>query len=371
MTDRLSEAALRPDKPAKSFVACHLKLKLRPAQERMLGRWLWHLTGVYNWAIRKIQLDARDGIYRGAYDLEGLLVGHSARLGVPAKALRGTVRTAHNAWQRRFRRLSERPRLKGRRNRLSSIQIEEPTDVANGRVLIAGLGRVRFHAQEIPEGPIKNYRLILRPSGWHVCLVIQTELVAVPQIGHWQIGIDAGFSSLLTTSSGEVVFHPKEFEAAEARLGQSQRWQRSHLTSRLHERLANRRRDRNHKLSRRLVAENSLIAFSVDNQRGIARKLGKSVSSSGHYQLRQMLAYKSRAGGRRYVEVASRNSTRTCSACGALSGPTGWAGLKVRQWVCACGAHHDRDVNAAVNTLIAALGSSVEQVGDGLSGMAI
>ena len=29
------------------------QLKLRPtrAQERTLGQWLWHLTGVWNWAI--------------------------------------------------------------------------------------------------------------------------------------------------------------------------------------------------------------------------------------------------------------------------------------------------------------------------------
>ncbi len=45
------------------MIQCQLKLKLRPAQERLLDRWLWHLTGVYNWAVRKIELDAKDGIY--------------------------------------------------------------------------------------------------------------------------------------------------------------------------------------------------------------------------------------------------------------------------------------------------------------------
>lgn len=53
----------------------------------------------------------------------------------------------------------------------------------------------------------------------------------------------------------------------------------------------------------------------------------------------------------RVIEVTNRNSTRLCADCGALTGPTGRAGLKVRTWVCACGATHDRDVNAAVNTL--------------------
>ena len=33
-----------------------LKLKLNRAQEQKLETWLWHLTGVWNWAVRKIEL---------------------------------------------------------------------------------------------------------------------------------------------------------------------------------------------------------------------------------------------------------------------------------------------------------------------------
>lgn len=44
-------------------------------------------------------------------------------------------------------------------------------------------------------------------------------------------------------------------------------------------------------------------------------------------------------------------SARTCSGCGDASGPSGLAGLNERSWACACGAVHDRDVNAAINIL--------------------
>jgi IS605 OrfB family transposase len=128
------------------------------------------------------------------------------------------------------------------------------------------------------------------------------------------------------------------------------------LVARLHERIQNQRKDRNHKLSLRLVQENAVICFSKDNIKGIAKKFGKSVSSSAHAQLRSMLEYKSRAGGTQYIEVASKNSTRICSSCGSKSGPQGWAGLKVRHWVCGCGAEHCRDTNAAINTLMSGLG---------------
>lgn len=43
------------------MIQCQLKLKLRPSQERVLNRWLWHLTGVYNWALKKIERDAALG----------------------------------------------------------------------------------------------------------------------------------------------------------------------------------------------------------------------------------------------------------------------------------------------------------------------
>jgi transposase len=52
--------------------------------------------------------------------------------------------------------------------------------------------------------------------------------------------------------------------------------------------------------------------------------------------------------------VSERNSTRTCSNCKGLTGPTGLDMLVVRSWVCsACGVTHDRDVNSARNHLSA------------------
>src|ERR1022692_3802542 len=55
----------------------------------------------------------------------------------------------------------------------------------------------------------------------------------------------------------------------------------------------------------------------------------------------------------RFVQVVSeRNTSRTCSSCGSLTGPQGVNGLRVRRWTCAtCGESHDRDVNAARNIL--------------------
>lgn len=346
------------------MIQCQVKLKLTDRQERQLDRWLWRLTGVYNWGVRKIEQDARDGIYYARFGFIALLAGHGKKSDLPQDAIIGTLDTVYIAWQRCFKNLARKPRLKSRRNHLNSVAFGHGTKVVNGRIRIVNLGFVRFHKQEIPEGHIGQFRLVKRASGWYACLFIQAESRLIPVTASGRAGVDSGFKSLLTLSTGEKIAHPRELEVSALRLAQAQRGGSKSLTARIHERTSNQRKDRNHKLSRRLVSENALIAFSADHHSSIAHRFGKSVASSSHYQLRSMLNYKSKCrtdGLGIYIEVPSKNSTRTCSACGALTGPTGWAGLSVRQWDCsACGAHHDRDINAAVNTLIAGAGLAHE-----------
>jgi transposase len=338
-----------------------LKLKLTPRQERQLNHWLRHLGSVWNWGVRKIEQDAQGGIYYSSFSLQKLLNGHGAKIGVPQDVIDGTLKTAHEAWQRCFKKIGRKPHLKGYRNRLNSIAFAHGTKIYGDRVSVVKLGRVRFHAQDVPEGHIGQMWIVKRASGWCLCVFIQAQPNAIPRIANGQIGIDPGFSDLLTLSTGEKIAHPREREALALRLAQAQRGNDRRLTARIQERITNQRKDRNHKLTRRLVSENVVIRFSKDNIKGIAKRFGKSVLSSGHYQMRQMFAYKSRIGGSEYDEPDSRRSTITCSTCGALTGPRGLAGLKVRRWTCGCDAEHDRDINAAVNTLNAGAGAAHER----------
>lgn len=339
-----------------------LKLKLKRAQAEQLEDWLFSLTGVWNWAVRKIEQDAKDKRYYRKQRFQNLLAGHGPKIGIPSHTIQGVLCTAHDAWTRCFKKIGGKPKLKGMRRPLNSIPFPDPIKAPVGtRIKVPGLGAVRFHKQPLPEGKIKCGRIVKRASGFYLCLFIDAAPNAIPHTGTGEVGIDPGFSSLLTLSTGEKVEHPRELQQKEKRLGQVQRGMRKKQTARMHEKIRNQRKDRNHKLSRRLVAENQTIVFSGDNHKGIARKFGKSVASSSHGQLRSMLAYKCLNGGRTYIEVNPKNSTRACSSCGALSGPTGFAGLSVRAWVCSgCGAAHDRDVNAAINTLRSGVGATHE-----------
>jgi transposase len=97
-----------------------------------------------------------------------------------------------------------------------------------------------------------------------------------------------------------------------------------------------------------------VIVGNVDAA-GLAKtRLAKSVLDVGWSAFCTMLRYKlAMRPGATYVEVDEKGSTQRCSECGALGGPKGIAALGVREWVCvACGALHDRDVNAAHNLLL-------------------
>ena len=344
------------------MIVRQLKLKLNRTQEKELEQWLWNLTGVYNWAIRKIENDARSRVYHTPLGFQSLLNGHSKKLGIPAHVIHGTLNQAYGAWQRCFKKTSKSPRLKGCRNKLNSIPFPDPIKPPKDkRITLLGIGKLRFHKQDLPDAKIKCGRIVKRASGWYLCLWFDTDHKFSVQETNKAVGIDPGFHSLLTLSDGTKFENPRELRRGAERLAQAQRGGNKKLAARLQERQANRRSDRNHKISRKIIETYKTIFYSDDNFKGMAKRFGKSISEAGLGQLIGYITYKGRTGGRNVVPINSAFTTQTCSACGARTGPHGLNGLAVRSWECsACGAVHDRDVNSAVVVLKTGLGANLK-----------
>jgi transposase len=335
-------------------IARSIRLKPTVKQERQFNELFFRCTGVWNWSVKKISNDARDGVFHSEFDLNRLLKGHGSRCGINQQTLQQLASDAIRSWRLCWSGARGRPKLKGKRNRLSSVPLLQGIRFGEKRrIKLPTLGTVRYrHRGTIPAGAIKQARLVRKPRGWYVVLFIDAEPRPIPLCGDDSVGIDLGHTRLATLSTGEAIAHPLEYQRLERRLGQVQRGGNPRKAGRVQQSIANARRIRNHLVSRDLVARFGAIYVSKDNLRGMQRTRGKSVMSAGHGQLRIMLATKCRQAGRTYGEPAGSNSTRTCSSCGGLEGPAGLSGLKVRHWTCgACGAHHDRDQNAAVNAL--------------------
>ncbi|WP_222864481.1 RNA-guided endonuclease TnpB family protein, partial [Micromonospora sp. WP24] len=120
--------------------------------------------------------------------------------------------------------------------------------------------------------------------------------------------------------------------------------------ARAHARVADTRRDWQHKLSTTIVRENQAIYVEDLCVTGLGRtRLAKSVHDAGWSSFTDMLEYKATRWGRTFGKTDRFAPTsQTCSVCGRIDGPKP---LSVRSWTCPCGAVHDRDVNAAINVL--------------------
>jgi putative transposase len=169
------------------------------------------------------------------------------------------------------------------------------------------------------------------------------------------VGIDLGLKDFATMSDGVKIEAQRLYRGSEAKLAVAQRANKKSRVKAIHAQIANRRKDALDKLSTNLVKQNRAIFVGNVNASGLAKtNMAKSVLDAGWTSFRTMLSYKSIATGVLFEEVNEAYSTQTCSCCGTLpdSRPRGIAGLGIREWTCSeCGAHHDRDVNAARNIL--------------------
>jgi IS605 OrfB family transposase len=200
---------------------------------------------------------------------------------------------------------------------------------------------------------------------WWLCLPV--EVLAEESVASREaVGVDLGLKDVAVTSEGERLAAGTFYRNLEQRIAQAQRRGHKRQAKRLHRKAARCRADALHKFSRRLVDQyQNIFVGDVSSPKLVRTRMAKSVLDSGWGMLRAFLQYKGEHAGRTVHIVNEYNTTRACSGCGALSGPTGPDRLVVRRWVCAtCGEAHDRDVNAARNILTVGLRSRASVSGN-------
>jgi len=188
---------------------------------------------------------------------------------------------------------------------------------------------------------------------WWLCLPVKLE--AEPSIAPREaVGIDLGLKSIAVTSEGERLAAGRWTQGYADKLSSAQRRGHKRQAKRIHRKAARCRADALHKFSRKMVDRYQRIIVGDVSSLKLARtRMAKCVLDSGWGMLKSFLDYKSQQAARTFEVISERNTSVTCSTCGALSGPRGVNGLIVRSWVCGdCGESHDRDQNAARNILI-------------------
>lgn len=69
------------------MIQTQLKLRLNTKEAATFDGWLWRLTGVWNWAIRKIERDAKGEIYYWSKDCQNLFANHGQQMGIRSHIL--------------------------------------------------------------------------------------------------------------------------------------------------------------------------------------------------------------------------------------------------------------------------------------------
>jgi putative transposase len=196
---------------------------------------------------------------------------------------------------------------------------------------------------------------------------------------------DLGLASYMVTSRGEKIANPRHVARAAKKVsrrqkalsrkkkGSSNRAKARHSLARAHEDLVNARSDFQHKLSRAMVDESQATGLETLRVKNMMknRRLARAIGDAGWSAFAGQVAYKAAWSGKPLVRIDPwAPSTKLCACCGVRNDSLA---LKDRVWTCVCGAHHDRDINAAINirqmaiTELRATGYSVRRGNAGTS----
>jgi putative transposase len=335
---------------------------------------------------------------------------HEEHRAVLAHSQQRTLQRLHRAYAAFFRRVKAGqtagfPRFKSK-SRWSGFSFESgegylytPKVTArgkwfNGRLKLAGIGSLCVRGKARMGGEVVAVDMSLRQGQWFASLVVQ----GIPKRtrGNKAVGIDWGVETYATLAHGagqyEAVANDRLYQAQEAAakdkcraLSKAQRGKKSNNahTKRLavawqYAKLANRRKDRAHKLSARLVAEHRLIAMEklqianmTASAKGTVEKPGKMVAQKAGLNreildtapgmLMGMIRNKAAEAGCELILINTRKHkpSQTCPCCGAVKKKS----LSERKHACGCGFKASRDEASALHVLNIALRERFGPVG--------
>jgi putative transposase len=207
---------------------------------------------------------------------------------------------------------------------------------------------------------------VRRADGYYVQFAVQADRQIEHQPTGKQVGIDVGLKAFYTDSDGTTVENPRYMRKAERKLKRlhrrvSRKMKRSKNRKQATKRLAKgylkvsrRRKDFAAKAASALCESSDLIAYEDLKIANLVKnhRLAKSISDASWGLFLSWVRYYGRLHGIPVIAVSPRYTTQDCAGCGERVKKT----LSMRTHICpACGLVLDRDWNAALNILLAAL----------------
>jgi putative transposase len=291
-------------------------------------------------------------------------------------ALQNSLRNLETAYQNFF---ADFKKVKGKKNvgfpkfkKKHGCKQSYKTNLTNNniqiienRLKLPKLGWIKFHKSQEITGNLVNVTVTRTTSGKYIASILcVTEIEKHPQVTQ-NIGLDLGIKSYLVTSEGEVVDNPKYYKTQTRKLRKahkklsrtvkisSNRVKSKIKLARIYERITNLKNDFLHKLSTRLIKENSIICIEDLQVANMVKnhKLALSLADASWTKFVAILGYKALWHDRIVQKVGTfYPSSQTCNCCGFINPLV--KDLKLREWSCpGCGKYNLRDINASLNIL--------------------
>jgi putative transposase len=254
------------------------------------------------------------------------------------------------------------PRFKGRGWYDSLTYVQSGFGLKNNVLWLSKIGDVKIELHRPLRGEIN--RITIRRTAtkkWYASIL--TDAVS-EKLEHSDtaVGIDVGILSFAVLSNGESIGNPRFYVRSENMLAKAQRKlsksksgtpecrKAIRAVCRVHEKIANRRDDFAHKVSRNLVNKYGIVCFESLNINGMTKNhcLAKHILDASWSKLVQYTMYKAESAGRHVISVNPENTSKMCSQCGTIVDKE----LSERTHNCpVCRLSIDRDLNAAKNIL--------------------
>lgn len=242
------------------------------------------------------------------------------------------------------------------------------------------VGLVKINKHRAVYGRLKSATITKERSGyWFVSLLFDDSYSEYYEPTKSIVGVDLNIGSIVLSDGKEyevpnfTKMNASDLAKAQRRFSRSQRALKARRSNGeginkyqvknyqenrekvalVHARIAAQRLDFLNKVTTEIVKNHDIISVETLRVKNLLKnkKLAKSISNASWGAFVSMLEQKCRSHGKILVKVDTYfASTQICSDCGVKGGPSGYGGLKTREWVCSnCGVLHNRDVNAAVN----------------------
>lgn len=306
-----------------------------------------------------------DSYVKNSSELTKLKKEHEWLNEVSAVVLQQSLRNLDAAYTGFFRKNTRYPNFKKKGNK-NSFSIPQVAKVVGRKLSIPKCRNIKIVlSKELPE--FKTVTISKTPDGKYYAsfsIEDERELPKKPKLEiNKTIGIDLGIKSFAVISTGEVIDNPRYLKSSLNKLkkeqrklskkkkGSKNRGKQRVRVARVHQRIANQRKDFLHKLTYRLTHENQVNSICIEDlavsNMVKNHKLAQAISDVSWSEFRRQLTYKCDWYGKNLIVINRFDpSSKLCRHCGAINENLT---LADRTWQCGCGETIERDLNAALN----------------------